>query len=86
MFIWGPPRFHRFNHDRRTYPHGKKPSHRQDQYCWVETLSGDMTPSGRTMRPHRPCDPHFWEDAGSFEGDTLWSGGGLHEKFVSDPF
>ena len=83
LFLWGPPRFHCYNHDRKTYPHGKRPIARRDEVRWVESLGGDLSPQGRTMWPHRDGDPHFWEDFGEIEGDLLW-GGDYREKYVSD--
>jgi hypothetical protein len=89
MFLYGPPRFHRYNHDVQTYPLAKKELRgREDSVRWVKNLSGDLTPAGRSMRPFRHGEPHFWEDEGVIEGDTLWSGGswGAGEKYVSDSF
>jgi hypothetical protein len=80
-FLWGPPRFHRYNHDPQTYPHPKRPSQRNDGVIWARMIGGD---SGRTMRPPRDGDPHFWEDAGAIVGDTIWGGGELRWKYVSD--
>jgi hypothetical protein len=82
-FLWGPPRFHRYNHDPQTYPHPKMPSQRNDGVIWARMLGGDPR---RTMRPPQDGDPKFWEDGGAIVGDTIWGGGANHWKYVTDAF
>ena len=84
MFLYGPPRCHRYNHDQQTYPMGKEPIQRDDNVRWVRYMGGGVDVYGHSMRPSRPGDPQFWEDPGVIEGDTLWAGGDLASKYVSD--
>jgi hypothetical protein len=84
-FLYGPPRCHRYNHDRQTYPTAKEPIKRDDDLRWVKHLGRGVNAHGHFIRPYRPGDPNFWEDPGVKEGDTLWAGADLIFKFVSDP-
>jgi hypothetical protein len=78
------PRFHRFNHDEKTYPLdalARKGASLIEGVSINRRLASD--PEDWSMRPAQQGDPVFWDEFGVVEGDTRW-GGQSGDLFVSD--